>query len=185
MTKQRGDTIIEVMLAVAIFSLVAVGAMTIMNSGITMAQRSLEITLVRQQIDAQAEMLRYVHDRAREDAGGPYVTLWKNIKEATVTSGSPPLQLLNISQCPTVRISNSVALVPGLNNTAISLANEHTAPVTYAKIEGTQSQGLSIQLTKVTGDKAYDAYIQACWDVPGLSRPMTIGTIVRLYDANA
>ena len=57
----RGDTIIEVVMAVAMFSMLAIGIMALMNSGIAMAQRSLELTLVRQQIDSQAEMLRYIH----------------------------------------------------------------------------------------------------------------------------
>lgn len=59
---QRGDTIIEMMLAFAIFTLAAVGAMSILSSGVAITQRNLESTLVRQQIDTQAEMLRYVHD---------------------------------------------------------------------------------------------------------------------------
>src|SRR5690349_17320208 len=59
--KQRGDTIVEVLFAVTVFAMVAVGSMAIMNQGIASAQRSLEITLVRQQIDAQAEAIRYIH----------------------------------------------------------------------------------------------------------------------------
>jgi type II secretory pathway pseudopilin PulG len=58
---ERGDTIIEVLFAVTVFAMVAVGAMTIMNQGTATAQRSLEVTLVRQQIDAQAEAIRYIH----------------------------------------------------------------------------------------------------------------------------
>ena len=56
----RGDTIIEVLLGITIFSMVAVGAMAVMNRGAAIAQQSLEITLARQQVDVQAEMLRYI-----------------------------------------------------------------------------------------------------------------------------
>jgi len=59
---QKGDTLIEVLFAVTVFSLVAVGSLSIMNQGTATAQRSLEITLVRQEIDAQAEALRFIHD---------------------------------------------------------------------------------------------------------------------------
>ena len=58
---ERGDTIIEVVFAVTVFSLVAVGGITIMNQGTATAQRSLEIGLVREQIDSQADALRYIH----------------------------------------------------------------------------------------------------------------------------
>lgn len=54
-----GDTIVEVMMAFAVFALVAVGAITIMNRGAAIADHSLEITLVREQIDSQANILRY------------------------------------------------------------------------------------------------------------------------------
>ncbi len=56
-----GDTIIEVLFSITIFSMIAIGGLTIMNQGMNTAQRSLEITLVKQQIDSQAEALRYIH----------------------------------------------------------------------------------------------------------------------------
>ena len=74
----RGDTIVEVVFAVTIFSMVAVGAISIMNKGVAIAQQSLEITLVRQQIDSQAEMLRYIHDKTGSN-DATYASLWKNI----------------------------------------------------------------------------------------------------------
>jgi prepilin-type N-terminal cleavage/methylation domain-containing protein len=73
---QKGDTLIEVLFAVTVFSLVAVGSLSIMNQGTTVAQRSLETTLVRQEIDAQAETLRFVHDS--------YIAAYPN-----VVSGEP------------------------------------------------------------------------------------------------
>ena len=60
---ERGDTIIEVLLAITVFSLVAVGAMTIMSQGTNTTQRSLEMSLVKQQIDAQAEALRAAYQQ--------------------------------------------------------------------------------------------------------------------------
>ena len=45
---ERGDTIIEVMFAFVLFSMVIVGAFMIMNQGMALAQRSLEVTQVRQ-----------------------------------------------------------------------------------------------------------------------------------------
>ena len=64
----KGDTLVEVILAVTVFSMVAVGTISIMNKGVAIAQHSLEISLVRQQIDAQAEMLRYRSSNVRSAA---------------------------------------------------------------------------------------------------------------------
>lgn len=183
----RGDTIIEVMLAVTIFSMVAVGALTIMNQGMSVAQRSLEITLARQQVDGQVEMLRYIHSRAQENVA-PYTTTWNSIK-TMANSLANPKQLLNADTCPIARTGPN-----GMNNQTFALNDSASiittfGPITtYSKITGNTAEGIYIQVKKVTDggiSRAYDAYVQACWNTPGSSKPVTIGTIVRLYDANA
>lgn len=60
--RERGDTLIEVLFAVSIFSAVVVGTIVIMNQGIASAQQALEINLVRNQIDTQAELLRHLNN---------------------------------------------------------------------------------------------------------------------------
>lgn len=60
--RERGDTLIEVLFAVSIFSAVVVGTIVIMNQGIATAQQALEINLVRNQIDTQAELLRHLNN---------------------------------------------------------------------------------------------------------------------------
>lgn len=59
---KRGDTLIEVMLSISIFALVAMITINMMNSGINTAQRTLEAEMARNEIDAQAEALRFVHN---------------------------------------------------------------------------------------------------------------------------
>lgn len=179
-TRQRGDTIIEVILAVTVFSAVAVSVISIMNQGVATVQRSLEITLARQQIDSQAEMLRYVYDRANEN-DTHYLNLWQNdISQVTV-----PSEFLNEQTCPD-SVTNGFVFVPS-GGGLINVSEDYTKETaTYAKLAGTQAQGLSIQLTRVNdgyAGGAFDAYIQACWNAPGSSAPVTIGTIVRLYDS--
>ena len=89
---KRGDTLIEVMFAVAVFGLAAVGAIALMNTGLASVQNSLETTMARQEIDAQAEALRFIHDayltepdtKTTNDSGETVSTnnfrnLWKTI----------------------------------------------------------------------------------------------------------
>lgn len=176
---QRGDTIIEVLLAVTVFSILAVGTMIIMNRGAVIAERSLEITLTRQQIDAQAEMLRYVHGRysAGEEE---YVNLWNGLR-ASVSSGT--IESLGVNSCPSTTPSPSFALRPNGLNKIVRVTQFHAAD-TYAKLDGEAARGVWVQLAKVDGHHAYDAYIQACWDGAG-GQTQTTGTIVRLYDPKA
>lgn len=58
---KRGDTIVEVTLAFAIFSLVAIITVAMMNMGLSAAERSLELVTARNELNAQAEALRFIH----------------------------------------------------------------------------------------------------------------------------
>ncbi len=91
--KFRGDTLIEVSLAIAVFALVAVTIAEVVGASMSSAQSALETTTTREQIDAQAEALRFIH--ASYIAGGTeydgnssssntagenrYVKLWRKI----------------------------------------------------------------------------------------------------------
>ena len=85
---RKGDTLIEVCIAIGIFSLIAIGVAAVMSSGTAGSQTALETTLSREEIDAQADALRFIHEsRMREqdagyesDAGSsPYSELWDKI----------------------------------------------------------------------------------------------------------
>lgn len=100
MGKKTGDTLIEVMFAVAIFSMVAISAVAVMNSGMSNAQGTLESTMARNEIDAQAEALRfiqssYVAERRDGDNDSYFANLWHsiiaraNVSTDTVTKYAP------------------------------------------------------------------------------------------------
>ena len=57
---KKGDTLIEVTLAVGIFSMIAVAIAAVMSSGTAGAQTALETTLTREEIDTQAEAIRFI-----------------------------------------------------------------------------------------------------------------------------
>ena len=89
MHKRAGDTLIEVTLAVGIFSMVAISAAAVMSGGTSSAQTALETTLAREEIDTQAEALRFIHSAylADENSGNePYTELWQKITENAITS---------------------------------------------------------------------------------------------------
>lgn len=58
---KRGDTFIEVMFALAIFAFVAMITVGTMNAGIVTSENSLELTVARNELNAQAEALRFIH----------------------------------------------------------------------------------------------------------------------------
>ena len=79
---KKGDTLVEVTLAVGIFSMVAISIVSVINGSTSSAQTALEATLAREEVDAQAEALRFIHASANtEDGEGPYHKIWKKITE--------------------------------------------------------------------------------------------------------
>lgn len=83
--KRRGDTLIEVTLAVGIFSMVAVAVVAVVSGSTSSAQTALETTVTREEIDTQAEALRFIQSSyiagGLTNAAGNrlYVKLWNEI----------------------------------------------------------------------------------------------------------
>lgn len=217
---ERGDTIIEVLFAVTVFCLVAVGGLSLMNQGTAMAQRALEIGLVRAEMDAQADALRYAHSAyvavyGQEDTKAK--TVWKSLTaahavreaqsyDAMTAGGSCRLPTVGTAADPGSDGSpyaidvrkldggDQGSPVLGLSQTENIDVTETYARVRYyqddqrrvelnpAKPEGIWVQAVHVPV-QVTGQLGYyDFHIRACWFTPGQKAPMTLGTIVRLYD---
>lgn len=182
----RGDTIIELVLAFAIFSLSAVTTLMILNQGVAISQRSLEKSLVRQQVDAQSEMIRYLHD-----VNSPQ---WATIKSMVITN---PLPLSG--PCPDVSqlgtsgqkgffVVPDSASIDGFQVLSAASPN-YELPARYANVDlvNKKAQGVWVQVALAENNSglaidAYDFYVHGCWDSVGQRMPMTVGTIVRIYD---
>lgn len=83
--KKRGDTLIEVMMSIAIFAVLAILTINLMNSGLNSAQRTLEELMARNEIDSQAEALRYIHqsyvaERQLDKSASNFRTLWDELR---------------------------------------------------------------------------------------------------------
>ena len=185
---QRGDTIIEVMLAFAVFSMLAVGALTVMGQGTNASQRALEITLVRQQIDAQAEALRAAH-QADTSTVSDATTPWDEISIGTDTDAYDNYD----TDCPTAKPTDSF-LMDARTGTVIqngeglkSVNVSPTLPHAHVDYSGAQPQsyGIWIEREFIEGGTLADSYsftVQACWFGAGLETPLHIETVVRLYE---
>lgn len=205
----RGDTLVEVLFAVTVFSMVAVGALAIMNQGTNISQRSLETTLVRQEIDAQAETLRFLHDsyvaayregQSSEVSGTPdtpfeqWQSMLGSIKDTNAASASD--FGATAASCPDP--PNGSFILDSRNAVFVAPSEDVLIEAdTYAKLEYDSggvldtSKGLWIEAIRSDTNTAdpyqsnigfIDFHIRACWFGPGNNVPLTIGTIVRLYE---
>ncbi len=202
---EAGDTIVEVLFAVAVFAMVAVGSMSIMNQGTATAERSLEVTLVRQQIDAQAEAIRYIHEAYvaafQNNGAAPTGTAAEWIKMTDKTTGKGADGASAFGQtasglCPTT-VPGQRPFVLNARTATVSGAVPIMAAPTGSSLPPfpqviynsdssiKQAYGLWVEAvpsTTANGPGFVDFHIRACWDSPGSSAPVTLGTIVRLYE---
>ena len=198
-----GDTMIEVLVAVTVFSLLAVGGIAVMNQGAATAQRSLEITLVREEVDAQAEALRYInsayiaeYEKGKDTSSyDDQSKVWLAISNAA-TDSATSFGLSSGQACSDI-IPTETGFVINTQNLELQpingiSADQHSA--TYSKINYDDTDtskidsidGLWVEAVKGAksdGSLGYiDFHIRACWDSVGQDVPQTIGTIVRLYE---
>lgn len=203
---QRGDTIIEVMVAFSVFAMVAIGALTIMNQGTASAQNSLETTLVRQQIDNQAELIRFLHQAylANPNDATPtglpskfrlLVQQAKNAEAAGVTEptefGAPCIQAIPGDPAYRFVLDPAGARIASSKVLSANDINSSTPPYSQVTVDPTDSSkylsyGLWVEPilsdASGTGESQYiDFHIRACWNSATSSPQRTLGTIVRLY----
>ena len=208
--RERGDTLIEVLFALTVFSFIVVSSLSIMNQGVSASQRSLEITTVRQQMDGQAEVLRFLHDsyveayqsgkgfNTADAASSPAEEYYKIIQFAKAGGRTAASPFGGAGPCVVPSdIGKDFILDPFTATlvTSVTTPNVFQKATTYAQLTYTtsnvlkNSQGLWIEAitSPTTGASSgyTDFHIRGCWDAPGLNSPMNLGTIVRLYEPRA
>lgn len=203
----RGDTLIEVLFAVSVFSLVAVSALTIMNQGTAISQRALETTLVRQEMTAQADTLRFLHDSyvAAYQPGQEYddsrpPTTPSEQWQAMLADLQPIVAASDFQAGTTCPSAPSHAFIMDTRNARyVNAPAAMQTATTFSQLTYTtsgstqvfnQAQGIWVEAIRSapSGDTFQsnvgyvDFHIRACWIGPGQATPITLGTIVRLYE---
>lgn len=109
---KRGDTLIEVTIAIGIFSMIAIAIASVMSSGTSGSQMALETTLAREEIDAQADALRFIHSsyisskrfedskNTYQDSTNPYRNIWGQItsRANVIDTDAPAGEMPNVGQ---------------------------------------------------------------------------------------
>ena len=162
MVNKRGDTLIEVALAIGIFSLVAVAVVAVVSGSTSAAQSALEITITREEIDAQAEALRFIH--TSYIAGGSsnlsgddkYVQLWEKITENAIDpsediSAAELALNYNPSECQSIYNSEY------LRSQGAFVIDTHNLGAEYDKLEGASIDNIVISSKNSNGSRLFSA----------------------------
>lgn len=196
--KIDGDTIIEVMFAVAVAGLTIVLALAVMNRGVAVAQMTAENTFARQYIDGQAEALRYFHDAARDGVcldsysqttkNKTPACAWQIIAEkAHSDDNAIPFGEDGCDKVQKQGLGASLFYVQLPTSGSLDVGAASIRPYTSASIMNDSdpfarpsNNGFWIEAIEPTDKSFIDFHINACWEPPYSGPNATLGTIVRL-----
>lgn len=202
---RRGDTMIEVMFAVAFFGMIAILSISMMNNGLAESEDNLEATMARDEMNAQAEALRFIHSTYAATSGTTYNTLWHNITDrASTTDANRVKNIEGGTDCeefykPTGSGGNGIALSSnGAFALNVASITNNTSPIigingndiadTYPIVSTGSAKGIWVNVLSgsvTDGDGRpfyYDFYIRSCWYGIGSNTPTTLDTVIRLYN---
>lgn len=175
--KQRGDTLIEVLMAVAVLSLVIVGSITLMTRGLEAAQSALEHSEARASVNSQLEMLRYLRDQYSTNKASADAATW--------------LAIVGGSNVNPTDYASGCNVTPAKSGTAFYL-DKSTGPVQDVPFDATKQpttfatpgKGMWIEATPSNAiSPAYiDFVVRACWQALGGGAMQQTVTAERLYD---
>ncbi len=186
---ERGDTLVEVTVAMAVLGLMLAASLAVINRGLMGVSNAVERTSVRASLSSQAELLRYVFDdpvaneatykailgrtKPNNNLGQNGCEIGNNSGFYLSVSGVPPVKMHALNQADTNNLANNV----------------YGQPEAAGDNKG-NSQGIWIEGDKHDGQNGMpgyiDFYVRACW-TPHVAQQPGSGRMesnVRVYYKN-
>lgn len=172
---QSGDTLIEVLLSIVILGAIIVGAITIMNRGLSAGQTAVEHSQVRLSVVGQIEMLRKARDDYAINPLSENGLAWQQIVNLVPVSA-----VLSYNEtCDKTQPADDFYLTQTATSIQRQAFNDVVPTLAAFPGEGMWIEG---QKSLASAEKAYvDFIVRACWQGPGSGQQRSV-TAVRLYD---
>ncbi|MFZ1458682.1 MAG: hypothetical protein WAT17_02265 [Candidatus Saccharimonadales bacterium] len=198
--RERGDTIIEVILACSILALITVAGFSIMQRASASAYDALERSQVRLELNRQNELLNYLRDAyITAEVTGQQIPASSDVGYAT----NPAAIWQRISDRLTTNASDTGTAAPGLNTCTIPSSSDKdsfyitrngsnevivgTAAIVAATGLPEPGKGLWVKRVKPSGYNAMNAkrrymdfYILSCWQTTSAAIQY-MSSIARIY----
>lgn len=186
-TPQSGDTLIEVLVAIAVFGVVIVGAFSLMNRGIAQMYDSMEKSEVRLLLNRQIEALTYARDEYNRSSAGSLLTT--TYDQAAMRTWQAVRGQHSVESIPDVTGGCSTPEHAFFITTDETGALALTNHITTAIADEFPSPGNGIWVQKIDSDTTTpqpykDFYIRACWMQNTNSMTQVLSSVVRLYDVD-
>lgn len=192
---QKGDTLVEVLLAMAVFAVVMMIGLSTMNNGMSRALASLQLTMARNTMDSQAEALRFANaayvSEFRTDGGAvtsAAARVWQDQLTADVQGSATPLDACTRGASAFVLSRNDLSYHSEAITNVVTYpriaygTNADSNAITDPSARYSRAEGVWVEKVHLANTNYYDFHIRACWSAPGSNVNTTLGTIVRLYD---
>ncbi len=176
---ERGDTLVEVTVAMAVLGLMLAASLAVINRGLMGVSNAVERTSVRASLSSQAELLRYVfddpvtnkdtYDKIINKYTQPNGKLGQNGCEIgnggfylSVGGGTSPVEIHKLNPAKTTDLTNNVYGQPEAAGSKNGNGNEDSRGIW---IEGDKHDG--------QGDMPgyIDFYVRACWTPHAAQQP--------------
>lgn len=192
---ERGDTLVEVTVAMAVLGLMLAASLAVINRGLMGVSNAVERTSVRASLSSQAELLRYVFDDPVANKGA-YDKILKrklsnNLGQKGCEIGNGSGFYLSVSKVSASKTSVAPVEMHELNQAGTTdLANN-----VYGQPEAGDDKGNSLGIW-IEGDKHdgqkdgmpgyIDFYVRACWTPHAAQQPGSgrMESNVRVYYKN-
>lgn len=187
--EERGDTLVEVLLATAIMAFIVAGTSFIMNSGLAKTQLSLEHTETQARVAGQAAVLRALHAAALKS--GEVDTEAKEIWNEVVAYAASPSQATEEVVCDAGKVSNRRFYFNTAGDSPASWLRPIGLPTgsevipqngTFVPVAGDGIWVEAYRRGASPGYYYYDFYVKACWEAAGDQPRQSVRTVVRLYE---
>ena len=172
---ERGDTLVEVTVAMAVLGLMLAASLAVINRGLMGVSNAVERTSVRASLSSQAELLRYVFDdpvtneatykeilkrtQSNNNLGQNGCKIGNNSGFYLSVSGVPPVKMHALNQADTNNLANNVYGQP-------EAAGDNKGNSQGIWIEGDKHDG------QQNGMPGYiDFYVRACWTPHAAQQP--------------
>lgn len=186
---ERGDTLVEVTVAMAVLGLMLAASLAVINRGLMGVSNAVERTSVRASLSSQAELLRYVFDDPVINKGTYDKILKRKLSNnlgqkgceigngsgfyLSVGNGALPVEIHELNQAGTTDLANNVYGQPE--------AGDDKGNSLGIWIEGDKHDG------QKDGMPGYiDFYVRACWTPHAAQQPGSgrMESNVRVYYKN-
>lgn len=193
---ERGDTLVEVTVAMAVLGLMLAASLAVINRGLMGVSNAVERTSVRASLSSQAELLRYVFDdpvtnknvyeqilkrtkpnnnlgqNGCEIGGGGF---YLSVNNKTGTSPVEPVEMHELDPAKTQQLANNVYGQPEAGR--IGNSNESNGIWIEGDKHDVQQNGMPGYI---------DFYVRACWTPHAAQQPGSgrMESNVRVYYKN-